>query len=339
MKKTGKKSISIVLILTMVLAVFIPTFVKAEDKDVWIDNTIDNSTTKVTAVLKVKNLKTGEETESTIYDQTGTAQFSEPKPATIVAMISEAKSALTTKAGEYVDNFDPETIVESETTGKVWDNRKYETIEDSDAVLIGDTDYINGYYDSSNMTRTHVASGDYGKETFYTLEGYVEISGEAEGEGEVSNPTYNFLKGANSTYTIDADDKGTFEIDADYSLFGEGGKVFVDDNEVDKNNYESKAGSTIIEFSKEYMSSLSEGDHTLKIAFNNGGSATTQFSIAKVNTPVDETTTTEGDTETTETTADTINNPKTGDSIAIWIGLMLISILGIAITEKSIKKD
>ena len=336
MKKTSKKSISIVLILTMVLAMFIPTFVKAEDKDVWIDNTIDNSTTKVTAVLKVKNLKTGEETESTIYDQTGTAQFSEPKPATIVAMISEAKSALTTKAGEYVDNFDPETIVESETTGKVWDNRKYETIEDSDAVLIGDTDYINGYYDSSNMTRTHVASGDYGKETLYKLEAYVEYSGETE--GEESTQTYSFLKGANSKYTIDEDDKAIFEIDADYSLFEQGGKVFVDDNEVDKNNYESKSGSTIIEFSKEYFSSLSEGNHTLKIAFNNGGNATTQFTVAKANIPVDETTTTEGDT-TTETPATPINNPKTGDNIAIWISLMLVSIVGLAKTKKSIKKD
>ena len=65
---------------------------------------------------------------------------------------------------------------------------------------------------------------------------------------------------------------------------------YVDDKLVSTDNYSSKSGSTIITFTKEYMSSLSEGEHTLRVAFNNGGSATTKFTVAKANTTSEETT-------------------------------------------------
>ena len=95
--------------------------------------------------------------------------------------------------------------------------------------------------------------------------------------------TYEYIEGANQTYTI-GEDGVTFRINADYSLFENGGKVYVDDELVSSDNYTSKSGSTIITFTKDYMSSLSEGEHTLKVAFNNGGSATTKFTVAKANT-------------------------------------------------------
>jgi len=46
-------------------------------------------------------------------------------------------------------------------------------------------------------------------------------------------------------------------------------------------------------------------------------------------------------TSTTETATKntTSNKPKTGDDIEIWIGLMIVSMLGIAGTVKFIKKN
>ena len=120
-----------------------------------------------------------------------------------------------------------------------------------------------------------------------------------------STPTsYEYIDNtANQTYTINENDTLIFIINADYSLFENGGKVYVDDTLVSSDNYTSKSGSTIITFKKDYMSSLSEGEHTLKVAFNNGGTATTKFTVAKANTQTIEETT---DT-TTEKPTETVN--------------------------------
>ena len=112
---------------------------------------------------------------------------------------------------------------------------------------------------------------------------------------------------------------------------------------------------TVITFNKDYASSLSEGEHTLKVAFNNGGEATTKFTIAKSsNTANDDTkyekivnqnitdektnTETKQDTETTTNTTKS-DNPKTGDNIAIWISLLVISMIGVAVTVEFVKKN
>ncbi len=317
MDNLSKKISCIVAIFIILIAILIPTLVKA--KDVWIDNTVDNSVSNVTGYLKIKNVETGEETTMLIFNSTVNVTFSNPKSSEVETKIGEAKNALITKAGEYVENFDPETIVESNTTGRVWDNRKYETIEDNDAVLIGDTNYIGNTNTNSNSTTTHVASGDYGKETFYKVEAYVEYTPttEPENPGENSDPiVYNFKEGANQKYTKNVDDTALFSVDADYSLFEEGGVVYVDDNEVGNKNYTSKSGSTVITFTKEYMNSLSDGEHSLKIAFNNGGTATTNFTVEE---------------------APTTNNPKTGDNITLMVVLFAMSILGIFVMSKKDK--
>ena len=153
---------------------------------------------------------------------------------------------------------------------------------------------------------------------------------------------YEFLEGANQVFS--AEKEATFKINADYSLFEDGGKVYVDDELVSSDNYTSKTGSTIITFYKDYMNSLTEGEHTLKVAFNNGGSATTKFTVAKANTTTENTnitseeTTETNENATTETATTTSNNPKTGDNITIWIGLMIVSMLGVAGTVKFVKK-
>lgn len=135
---------------------------------------------------------------------------------------------------------------------------------------------------------------------------------------QATTPTYEYVDNtANQTYTINKDDTLTVRINADYSLFENGGKVYVDGSLVDSKNYTSKSGSTIITFTKDYMNSLSAGNHTLKVVFNNGGTAETTFTI---------------------TNANTSSNPATGDNIMLYISMLGLSIIGLAGTGFYVRK-
>ena len=133
---------------------------------------------------------------------------------------------------------------------------------------------------------------------------------------EVSPKEYKFTEGANQIYTIDESKNTIFRIDADFSLFD--GKLYIDGILVDAKNYKAVSGSTIITLNKEYVDTLSVGEHTIKVEFSDGGSATTKFEVKakQVNT---------------ENTED-ITNPQTGDNIGTYIILSIISVLGIATT-------
>ena len=133
---------------------------------------------------------------------------------------------------------------------------------------------------------------------------------------EVIPKEYKFTEGANQIYTIDESKNAIFRIDADFSLFD--GKLYIDGILVDAKNYKAVSGSTVITLNKEYVDTLSVGEHTIKVEFSDGGSATTQFEVKakQVNT------------EKTEN----ITNPQTGDNIGTYIILSIISVLGIATT-------
>ena len=133
---------------------------------------------------------------------------------------------------------------------------------------------------------------------------------------EVSPKEYKFTEGANQIYTIDESKNAIFRIDTDFSLFD--GKLYIDGILVDAKNYKAESGSTVITLNKEYVDTLSVGEHTIKVEFSDNGSATTKFEVKakQVNT------------EKTEN----ITNPQTGDNIGIYIMLSIISVLGIATT-------
>ena len=95
-------------------------------------------------------------------------------------------------------------------------------------------------------------------------------------------------------------------------MFENGGKVYVDGKEI--NDYTSEEGSTIIKLSDKYLSSLGEGEHILRVVFNNGESATTKFTVSR------------------------LNNPNTVDNIFTHIILSLISLVGLCIVPMCIKK-
>ena len=133
---------------------------------------------------------------------------------------------------------------------------------------------------------------------------------------EVSPKEYKFTEGANQIYTIDESKNAIFRIDADFSLFD--GKLYIDGTLIDAKNYKAESGSTVITLNKEYVDTLSIGEHTIKVEFSDGGFATTKFEVKakQVNT---------------EKTED-ITNPQTGGNIGTYIILSIISVLGITAT-------
>ena len=157
---------------------------------------------------------------------------------------------------------------------------------------------------------------------------------------------YKVIEGAEQTYTITEDTEARFRIDADYSLFNK--KVYVDNILVDSSNYTSESGSTIIIFNKAYVDTLSVGEHTLRVAFSDGGEATTTFTIAKKaeennNNNNNENNNNENNNNTPSQTEnedkkDNSSNPKTGDNIMLYVAIASMSIIGLGATIIVAKK-
>ena len=143
----------------------------------------------------------------------------------------------------------------------------------------------------------------------------------------VSKKEYNYKSGANQEYTLGEDGSATFIIDADYSLFENGGKVYVDGKLVDSKYYTSESGSTKITFTKEFMNSLEEGDHVLKVVFNDGGIAETSFKV--INSP-----NLPSNSATPDVKEEEVNNPKTGDNIRFYALIFTISVVGCIISVR-----
>ena len=125
----------------------------------------------------------------------------------------------------------------------------------------------------------------------------------------VEKIVYEVTEGANQKYIITKNNEAKFKINADFRLFDDG-KVYVDNELVDPKNYTAESGSTIITLKKEFVDTLSVGEHTLKVLFNDGGEAITTFNVARVIVPTD--------------------NPQTGDNIGFYIISGILSIVGLA---------
>ena len=152
----------------------------------------------------------------------------------------------------------------------------------------------------------------------------------ADEKNIVEEISYKFLEGENLNYTIDKDNNARFRIDAEYSLFQNGGKVYIDGVLVDRNNYTSESGSTIIVLKKDFISTLNVGEHKLKVLFNNGGVAESKFIINKTK---EENEIKSIETKKEETTK--IKNPKTVDNIVAYFVLSIVSIIGMTYLKKT----
>ena len=133
--------------------------------------------------------------------------------------------------------------------------------------------------------------------------------------------TYKILEGAGQTVNISNSGDLIFRFDIEYAKFKENGKVYIDGKLVDQSNYIVKEGSTIITFNDDYVKNLSVGEHTLKVAVEDGEVFTT-FTIAN-----------NAKAENTSS-----NNPKTGDNIIIYISSFAISLVGMIFVGIKAKK-
>lgn len=175
-------------------------------------------------------------------------------------------------------------------------------------------------------------------------------------------PEYKVIEGANGTWKQNSDSTLTFRANGEFSKFT---GIKVDDQLVDAKNYTAVSGSTIVTLSADYLKTLSTGNHTLTVLFNDGdcstnftvqvaGSSTTPSNPGSgtgsgttpsnpnggtsdsATTPsgsngITGAATTAGGTKVTGTNTANLNKaPKTGEDspLALWIGVLCVSAFG-----------
>ena len=175
-------------------------------------------------------------------------------------------------------------------------------------------------------------------------------------------PEYKVIEGANGTWKQNSDSTLTFRANGEFSKFT---GVKVDDQLVDAKNYTAVSGSTIVTLSADYLKTLSTGNHTLTVLFNDGdcstnftvqvaGSSTTPSNpgsgtgsgtmpsnpnggtSGSATTPSGSNgttgaATTAGGTKVTGTNTANLNKaPKTGEDspLVLWIGVLCVSAFG-----------
>lgn len=133
---------------------------------------------------------------------------------------------------------------------------------------------------------------------------------------------YQFTVGENATYQ---DTDLVFILDGEFDLVNQ---VFVNGKELDSSNYMITEGSTVLTLKNEYLKALEEGIYELTVTYTTGASATTTFTIEKQENDIP-----------SEKVENTIDNPKTYDSILFYIGLGLVSVVGLIGMGVYLKKE
>ena len=125
---------------------------------------------------------------------------------------------------------------------------------------------------------------------------------------------YKVLEGVNQTLRINKIKDLIIKIEASYDLFKTNGKVYINDELLDENNYIAKEGSTIITLKEDYLKTLSKGTYILKVTFDDDRYAITNFFIKEE-----------------------IKNPETSDNISNYIIISITSLLlgGVFIYNKN----
>ena len=220
------------------------------------------------------------------------------------------------------------------------------TVEDVEGATVDPSGVVTvNYGDNKNFTIT--ANSEYKlikvlvNGTEKTLDGntlkLTNITANMNIKVVVEKIVYEVIEGAEQTYTITEDTEAKFRINADYSLFNN--KVYVDNVLVDSSNYTSKSGSTIIVLNKDYVDTLAAGEHTLKVAFADGGEAETTFTIVrKAENNNNNENNTPSKPEDKEEMKDNGSNPKTGDNIMLYVAIASMSIIGLVATTIVAKK-
>ena len=89
---------------------------------------------------------------------------------------------------------------------------------------------------------------------------------------------YDILEGADTTHVLKVDEAHAIRVNCEVEYFLD---VMVDGKTVDPKYYTVKSGSTIITFTKEFLDSLSVGEHEVKFLFTNGTARATITVVEK----------------------------------------------------------
>ncbi len=142
---------------------------------------------------------------------------------------------------------------------------------------------------------------------------------------KVANPI--FIAGNNQDYSPNSENKLSFKLNIPYDKLSKS-QIYIDNTLVETDNYETFEDGSII-FKKEYVNSMKNGQHQIKLEVIDG-EATTNFNIS---TPIIN--------PIIKKINNIIENPDTGktiitkDKIIIFILLFIISIIGINILKKN----
>lgn len=93
--------------------------------------------------------------------------------------------------------------------------------------------------------------------------------------------------------------------------------VYVDGKQVDSKYYTVRSGSTVVTFSKEFMSELEKGEHQIQFKFSDSYSTVGVFTVAN-----------------------SWDKPRTADGgdTGLWFGLLLMSSAAMAATLPRLKR-
>ena len=91
---------------------------------------------------------------------------------------------------------------------------------------------------------------------------------------------YDIVKGDGSSWTEDSNGTISFTVNGAFNKFV---GIKVDGVDVDKINYEAKAGSTIITLKASYLDTLKVGEHTITVVYSDGSTDGTFKIVAKPN--------------------------------------------------------
>lgn len=191
----------------------------------------------------------------------------------------------------------------------------------------------------------------------------------AEVVSEVMKPEI-VVDATDTSYTLGSNEEVTITSTGDFSMFE---SIAMDGVIVDESNYTVEEGSTIVTFKTEYLKKLSEGEHAVTINYTGGSSVTSNLTISKeddsdtdsdsngdsdndtgsnADNNVDTDTDADNDDEDSSDAADdsievtfadvtTASSTNTGDSshMGLWIGLMVVCLLGAATVIIKRKKN
>ncbi len=246
------------------------------------------------------------------------------------------------KTYKYVDVLDfyhMYTLEELREEGYVETNDSYEVYEFHDAFLLEKYDSVgNRYYvDTNNNNKIFKYTGEViiggvnnYEHPFILADDTVALSSlERNAYKHYVNEdvfmskfkTYNAVSGKDQKY-IYGGEGISFRFDAPYSVFENGGKVYLDDEEL--TDFTSKEGSTIITLDGELLDTLSEGVHTLSIEYSDSRTSSVSFTVSEQET--------ESESESKS------KNPKTEDNLLLYLNLLIISIFVLMNINRKVKE-